>query len=68
MASDGLLGDVVAQTFRPARGFMIRKSLFALAIIALATAPALAEIDLSGSWQAINHEDALERDDGECEE
>ena len=26
--------------------------------------PALAEIDLSGSWQSINHEDALERGGG----
>ena len=29
-----------------------------------ASAPAFAEIDLSGSWASINHEDALERGGG----
>jgi len=34
------------------------------AILVLAGVPAFAQIDLSGSWQSINHEDALERGGG----
>ena len=34
------------------------------ALLLCASLPALAEIDLSGSWAAINHEDALERGGG----
>src|SRR5215469_9682930 len=34
------------------------------AILMLAGLPAFAQIDLSGSWQSINHEDALERGGG----
>ena len=36
----------------------------ALAVLLLARIPAFAEIDLSGSWQSINHEDSLERGGG----
>src|SRR5215471_16941430 len=44
---------------------MIRNiTMVALAALLCSTAPALAEIDLSGSWQSINHEDALERGAG----
>ena len=35
-----------------------------LALLALAAVPARAEIDLSGSWVSINHEDSLERGAG----
>src|SRR5580698_2773558 len=35
-----------------------------LAVLLCAGFPALAEIDLSGSWSSINHEDALERGGG----
>src|SRR5665213_1526272 len=35
-----------------------------LAALLCVSFPALAEIDLSGSWAAINHEDALERGGG----
>ena len=35
-----------------------------LALLASASLPARAEIDLSGSWVSINHEDALERGAG----
>jgi hypothetical protein len=38
--------------------------ILALASILCSSAPALAEIDLSGSWASINHEDALERGGG----
>src|SRR4029079_11972878 len=57
VASDRMFGDLV-------RTHMTRKTLIAFALVALAGAPALAEIDLSGSWQSINHEDALERGAG----
>ena len=44
---------------------MIRNNtLFALAVVLCASVPARAEIDLSGSWASINHEDALERGAG----
>ena len=44
---------------------MIRNStILALALVLCASVPALAEIDLSGSWASINHEDALERGAG----
>ena len=44
---------------------MIRnKTTFLLATALCASFPALAEIDLSGSWASINHEDALERGGG----
>ena len=44
---------------------MIRNStLIALALVLSASVPARAEIDLSGSWASINHEDALERGAG----
>ena len=36
----------------------------AVALLALASVPARAEIDFSGSWVSINHEDALERGAG----
>jgi hypothetical protein len=36
----------------------------AVALLALAAVPARAEIDFSGSWVSINHEDALERGAG----
>jgi hypothetical protein len=39
-------------------------AVLALASILCSSAPALAEIDLSGSWASINHEDALERGGG----
>ena len=41
-----------------------RKMLFGSAILLCAGIPALAEIDLSGSWTAKNHEDAMERGAG----
>ena len=44
---------------------MIRNStIVALTLVLFTSAPALAEIDLSGSWASINHEDALERGAG----
>ena len=39
-------------------------AVLALASILCSSAPARAEIDLSGSWASINHEDALERGGG----
>ena len=43
----------------------MKKTIVVLALFLCATAvPVLAEIDLSGSWQSINHEDALERGGG----
>ena len=36
----------------------------AIALLLCSSTTALAEIDLSGSWQSINHEDALERGAG----
>ena len=38
--------------------------LLSVALVAALSFPALAEIDLSGSWQSKNHEDALERGAG----
>src|SRR5579872_3505259 len=44
---------------------MTRKSLsLAAALFLCAGLPALAQVDLSGSWQSKNHEDALERGAG----
>src|ERR1051325_11248919 len=44
---------------------MTRKNTILAVILSLSTtAPAFAEIDLSGSWAAINHEDAMERGAG----
>lgn len=40
------------------------QALLAAAALLCAGVPALAEIDLSGSWNAINHEDAMERGAG----
>ena len=39
-------------------------TVLALALLACSSAPAFAEIDLSGSWASINHEDAMERGAG----
>ena len=39
----------------------MKKILFALAVVALGARPASAQIDLSGIWAPIMHEDALER-------
>ncbi len=39
-------------------------TILALALLLCSSAPVLAEVDLSGSWAAINHEDALERGAG----
>ena len=36
----------------------------AFALILVSSLPARAEIDLSGSWASINHEDAMERGAG----
>ena len=38
--------------------------LFAIVVTVLACRPASAQVDLTGSWAAINHEDALERGPG----
>src|SRR5215813_10772282 len=43
---------------------MIRKTSLILTSLLCTGLPALAEIDLSGSWAAINHEDSLERGGG----
>ncbi|HEY2169134.1 MAG TPA: hypothetical protein VGJ30_05870 [Candidatus Angelobacter sp.] len=40
------------------------KIICTLAMLTCAALPALAEIDLSGSWTAKNHEDAMERGAG----
>ena len=40
---------------------MMRKAFFAVALLALAARPASAQIDLSGIWAPIMHEDAPER-------
>jgi len=42
----------------------LNKMSFSLALLLCAGLPALAEIDLSGSWTAKNHEDAMERGAG----
>ena len=39
----------------------LNKLSFGLTALLCISFPALAEIDLSGSWAAINHEDSLER-------
>ena len=39
-------------------------TVLACAVMVCASAPAFAEIDLSGSWASINHEDAMERGAG----
>ena len=47
---------------------MIRnQTILAFALLLGCSAPVLAEIDLSGSWASINHEDALERGAGPAE-
>ena len=52
-----MLGDVV--------GAHMKKAVFGLVLLLCSRAvPALAEIDISGSWASINHEDALERGGG----
>src|SRR6202049_3789984 len=40
------------------------RTILALALVLCSSVPMLAEVDLSGSWAAINHEDALERGAG----
>ena len=40
------------------------KTIVALVLFVCSSVPLLAEIDLSGSWASINHEDALERGAG----
>jgi len=42
----------------------MNRIILAVALFALAAAPARAEIDFSGSWVSINHEDAMERGAG----
>ena len=43
----------------------MKRAIVALTLLLISRAiPALAEIDLSGSWQSINHEDSLERGGG----
>ena len=42
----------------------LHKMSLGLATILCLGFPAMAEIDLSGSWAAINHEDSLERGGG----
>src|SRR6186713_1523803 len=56
LGSDAVLGHVVA----------IRRSFTGIIVAAsiLAAAPASAQIELSGSWAARNHEDAMERGAG----
>ena len=39
-------------------------TILALVLVLCSSAPALAEIDLSGSWASLNHEDAMERGAG----
>jgi hypothetical protein len=56
VGSDAVLGYVVA-IMRSFTGFIVLASI-------LAAAPASAQIELSGSWAARNHEDALERGAG----
>src|SRR5580693_59739 len=40
------------------------RTILASVLVLCSSIPVLAEIDLSGSWAAINHEDALERGAG----
>ena len=42
----------------------LNKLIRSLAALLCLSLPALAEVDLSGSWQAKNHEDAMERGAG----
>jgi hypothetical protein len=57
----GVLGEMVKQR----NSIMTRtKFTLTLAMFLCACIPALAEIDLSGSWASKNHEDALERGAG----
>src|SRR6185436_11831944 len=56
-----VLGHVVALI---GDRFMHRHAALALVMLAFAAVPARAEIDFSGSWVSINHEDALERGAG----
>ena len=56
LGSDALLGHVVA-IMRSFTGVIVLASI-------LAAAPASAQIELSGSWAARNHEDAMERAPG----
>jgi len=42
----------------------LKSRIIQVAILTMASVPAFSQIDLSGSWQAINHEDSLERGGG----
>ena len=63
METHGVLGAVVAKRFQMTRT-KTKIVTSGLTVFLCLSLPALAEIDLSGSWAAINHEDALERGGG----
>ena len=63
--ADGVLGEMVRQSEKVRRSNMTRNKIsLSLAMLLCAALPALAEIDLSGSWASKNHEDAMERGAG----
>src|SRR5215470_6322436 len=58
MESDGVFSEMVSGRNR------IMRTILTGALVAGLALPAMAQVDLSGSWQSKNHEDALERGAG----
>ncbi len=62
--ADGMLGEVVGRKSKRRSNMTFNKLSLSLAMSFCVAVPALAEIDLSGSWASINDEDSMERGAG----